>query len=366
MVSKNGLGKKVMGAALSTALLMSAVPAATAFASENEDKSEGKVVTIIINPANEELEALLDETEANFAMYSQYLPASLREKLADKLERGRFNYEWRTPIPNRDYYITQWCNEINEELNYYKPAEEVGDPIFQVPDGPVQNPDQKPSDDTPTGEQPTGDQTFENPNTDPNEQPNVPVVNDEPTQTPDEDPAENPAQDPTNDNDEDDDEDEYRVCVPLYFEEPETDNTPVQGGSSNVDASSVITVSAPVNVAPSIYRDLMAEQFVDRLYIDGLARIADEAGRTNWLNGIITGEKSYADVATSIIGSSEFSTRNLSDEEFVTVLYKAMFGRTASADEQAAWVEALASGSSRSEVVNAFVNSSEFMTDYMF
>jgi len=317
MVSKNGLGKKVMGAALSTALLMSAVPAATAFASENEDKSEGKVITIILNPANEELEALLDETEENFAMYSQYLPASLREKLADKLERGRFNYEWRTAIPNRDYYITQWCIEINEELNHYKPAE---------------------------------DQTFENPNTDPNEQPNVPVVNDEPTE----------------ENDEDDDEDQYRVCEPLYFVDPETDNTPVPGDDTDADTSSVITLTAPANLPSEAYRDLMAEQFVDRLYIEGLARIADEAGRTGWINSIMTGQKSYADVATSIIGSSEFSTRDLSDEEFVTVLYKAMFGRTASADEQAAWVEALASGTSRSEVVNAFVNSSEFMTDYMF
>lgn len=326
MVSKNGLGKKVMGAALSTALLMSAVPAATAFASENEDKSEGKVVTIIINPANVELEALLDETEANFAMYSQYLPASLREKLADKLERGRFNYEWRTAIPNRDYYITQWCIEINEELNHYKPAETVDEPIFQNPDGPVQNPDQKPSDDTPAGEQP-----------------NVPAVNDE-----------------------DDGEDQYRVCVPLYFVDPETDNTPVPGDDTDADTSSVITLTAPANLPSEAYRDLMAEQFVDRLYIDGLARIADEAGRTGWINSIITGQKSYADVATSIIGSSEFSTRNLSDEEFVAVLYKVMFGRTASADEQAAWVETLASGTSRSEVVNAFVNSAEFKADYIF
>lgn len=317
MVSKNGLGKKVMGAALSTALLMSAVPAATAFASENEDKSEGKVVTIIINPANVELEALLDETEANFAMYSQYLPASLREKLADKLERGRFNYEWRASIPNRDYYITQWCIEINEELNNYKPSD---------------------------------DQTFENPNTDPNEQPNVPVVNDEPTE----------------ENDEDDDEDQYRVCEPLYFVDPETDNTPVPGDDTDADTSSVITLTAPANLPSEAYRDLMAEQFVDRLYIEGLARIADEAGRTGWINSIMTGQKSYADVATSIIGSSEFSTRNLSDEEFVAVLYKVMFGRTASADEQAAWVETLASGTSRNEVVNAFVNSAEFKADYLF
>lgn len=303
MVSKNGIGKKVMGAALSSVMVMSAIPAIGAFASN----ARADVITIVVNPANEELEALLDETEANFAMYSQYLPASLREKLADKLERGRFNYEWRASIPNRDYYITQWCIEINEELNHYKPAEQA------------------------------------------------PATQEQPSQNPDQD-SSNP------------DESDYMVCEPLFFTDPDpdADATPEAGDETEVDASSVSSVAAPVNTVPEVYRDLMAEQFVDRLYLDALARIADEEGRTGWLNQIITGQMSYGEVASDVFGSSEFSARDLSDAEFVAVLYKVMLGRTGSADEQAPWIEALASGASRSEVVNAFVNSAEFKADFVF
>ena len=303
MVSKNGIGKKVMGAALSSVMVMSAIPAISAFASN----ARADVITIVVNPANEEFEAYLEQTEANFAQYAEYIPGTLESKYADMLQRGRFLYDYRCNIPNRDYYITQWLDEINEAIDRYKPAEQA------------------------------------------------PETQEQPSQNPDQD-SSNP------------DENDYMVCEPLFFTDPapDADATPEVGDETDVDASSVSSAAAPVNTVPEVYRDLMAEQFVDRLYLDGLARIADEDGRTGWLDQIITGQMSYGEVASDVFGSSEFSTRNLSDEEFVAVLYKVMFGRTASADEQAAWVETLASGTSRSEVVNAFVNSAEFKADYLF
>ena len=58
--------------------------------------------------------------------------------------------------------------------------------------------------------------------------------------------------------------------------------------------------------------------------------------------------------------SSEFTGRDLSDEQFVRTLYKVFFNRTASAAEVANWTSALADGATRSEIINGFTGSSEW------
>ena len=58
--------------------------------------------------------------------------------------------------------------------------------------------------------------------------------------------------------------------------------------------------------------------------------------------------------------TKEFTEKNLSDMEFVKVLYRTFLGREYDEGGLAHWVEKLASGMSRVQVASGFAHSSEF------
>jgi len=67
-----------------------------------------------------------------------------------------------------------------------------------------------------------------------------------------------------------------------------------------------------------------------------------------------------ANVANGFIFSPEFVSRNTSNEEFVTILYRAFFNREPDPGGYAGWVNYLYSGASREDVLNGFIYSVEF------
>ena len=74
-------------------------------------------------------------------------------------------------------------------------------------------------------------------------------------------------------------------------------------------------------------------------------------------NGELTG----ADCARNFLLSKEFKDKNLSDEEFVKVLYKAFFDRDASSDPDGSsfWLNSI-KAAGRDAVVDGFINSPEW------
>ena len=102
------------------------------------------------------------------------------------------------------------------------------------------------------------------------------------------------------------------------------------------------------------------EAFVTRFYQQCLGREPDQEGLNNWTNALLDGSISGADVANGFIFSQEFINRNTSNEEFITILYRAFFDREPDTDGFNGWLGFLNSGASRADVLDGFIYSVEF------
>ena len=105
---------------------------------------------------------------------------------------------------------------------------------------------------------------------------------------------------------------------------------------------------------------LTVDGFIGRLYVNMLGRSSDASGMDYWKNKIFTEGMTGADLVNGFIGSQEFTNLGLDDTEFVKILYKTMFGREGDADGINTWVTMLSAGASRQEIVNNFINSTEW------
>ena len=102
--------------------------------------------------------------------------------------------------------------------------------------------------------------------------------------------------------------------------------------------------------------------FCTRIYTVGLDRQPDEAGLEYWTNEIVSGRKSSAEVAAGFFDSTEMKNRNLTNPQFLEVLYEVMMGRKADAEGLAYWEKRLNSGVGRMGVYRGFAESKEFAT----
>ncbi|MBR3533320.1 MAG: DUF4214 domain-containing protein [Clostridiales bacterium] len=124
--------------------------------------------------------------------------------------------------------------------------------------------------------------------------------------------------------------------------------------------SSSSASSAPVVIVLS--KEAAADLFVEQLYITVLDRASDAEGKAEWVNILLNDEDGFDKTINGFMNCAEFADRNISDDEFVAMLYKVLFNRTASDSEIANWTAALKNGTSRSAVVTAFLDSSECET----
>ncbi len=100
--------------------------------------------------------------------------------------------------------------------------------------------------------------------------------------------------------------------------------------------------------------------FVSRLYTEVLGRTPDPTGLAEWSQVLKNGQEQGAKVAQGFIDSDEFKGRNLSDEEYVTVLYHTFFDREPDSAGLNAWIGVLNDGLSRLHVFKGFAESNEF------
>jgi len=105
----------------------------------------------------------------------------------------------------------------------------------------------------------------------------------------------------------------------------------------------------------------LVEQFVTRFYQQCLSRDPDASGLNGWTNALLNGTLTGSDVATSFIFSDEFINRYTTNEDFVTILYRAFFNREPDSAGYSGWLNALYDGTSRSDVLNGFTSSQEFI-----
>ena len=100
--------------------------------------------------------------------------------------------------------------------------------------------------------------------------------------------------------------------------------------------------------------------FVERMYTEVLGRTADEAGVLTWVGVLKDGSYTGVKVADGFLMSEEFLAKEMTNEEYVQIMYRAFFGRDADPEGMATWTDALANGWTKQEVFAGFANSAEF------
>ena len=118
-----------------------------------------------------------------------------------------------------------------------------------------------------------------------------------------------------------------------------------------------------ITIFPTILSGGSAEQvqgFITRFYVQCLERQPDTGGLNEWAGRLISGYQTGADVATGFILSEEFKAKNHSNEEFITILYRAFFNHEPDASGFNIWLGKLSGGMSREAVLDGFLKSQEF------
>ncbi len=107
-------------------------------------------------------------------------------------------------------------------------------------------------------------------------------------------------------------------------------------------------------------RNINLTRFVNRLYNKALGRNGEPDGINHWCNIILTKTKTPEEVAEKFINSEEFRMKNLSDEEYVKVLYRTFMGREYDQEGLEHWIGELERGCTRENILHRFANSAEF------
>ena len=108
------------------------------------------------------------------------------------------------------------------------------------------------------------------------------------------------------------------------------------------------------------YRRILDRKFVERLYNKVLQRTADKAGLEDWTNKLYNGTTTGATTVWNFFNSPEFINRNTSNDQYVELLYQAVFDRASDESGKEGWVEKLDTGVSRNYVLKGFTDSTEF------
>ncbi len=101
-------------------------------------------------------------------------------------------------------------------------------------------------------------------------------------------------------------------------------------------------------------------EFVTRLYDICLNRQPDAAGYTDWTSKLLNNEITGAECAYGFIFSDEFQSLNVTNDQYVELMYSCFFGRASDPEGKSDWVGKLNSGITRKDLFAGFANSREF------
>ncbi|MDA9799297.1 DUF4214 domain-containing protein [Luminiphilus sp.] len=121
------------------------------------------------------------------------------------------------------------------------------------------------------------------------------------------------------------------------------------------DGFGVVAVSAAHEAAYGI------RAFTERFYTVVLVRYPDPVGFNGWVAGLTEGALSASDLARGFFLSPEYTNKNKSDSAFLDDCYQAYFNRLADAGGKQGWLDFLAQGASRTQVLDGFSGSQEFI-----
>ncbi len=102
--------------------------------------------------------------------------------------------------------------------------------------------------------------------------------------------------------------------------------------------------------------------YIHRMYRNVLGREAEMDGFYGWADLIWNGEETAGDLPAHFFFSPEYLALEKADDAFVTDCYHAVLGREPEAEGYAYWLEKLAGGATREEVLRGFTESPEFLS----
>lgn len=102
--------------------------------------------------------------------------------------------------------------------------------------------------------------------------------------------------------------------------------------------------------------------FVSRLYSIAFSRTPDAGGLNNWTAAILGGARTPEQVGYEFFFSTEMKMKNLSDEEFVTLLYRVFLDREPDKNGINDWVSCMKAGMKRDAILYGISKSAEFNT----
>ncbi len=100
--------------------------------------------------------------------------------------------------------------------------------------------------------------------------------------------------------------------------------------------------------------------FATRCYKEALNREPDENGLEFWCNLLTQKTKTFSEVAAGFVFSDEMNKKQLSDEDFIKMLYRLYLGREAEEAGLSFWKDQLKGGKTREQVNEGFAGSREF------
>ena len=100
--------------------------------------------------------------------------------------------------------------------------------------------------------------------------------------------------------------------------------------------------------------------FVTRLYTLVLGRTPDKVGLNEWVNVLMDKKTTGAEVVRDFILSTEFVEKNVSNEDYIEILYNTCMDRLSDTNGKNAWLERFSDGFSRTYVLRGFIESAEF------
>jgi len=100
--------------------------------------------------------------------------------------------------------------------------------------------------------------------------------------------------------------------------------------------------------------------FVLRMYTKCLGRDAEKTGASYWVGQLNTNKVGGTAVAEQFFLGTEFTKQNYSNTEYVTRLYRTIFGREPEAEGLSYWTGLLGKGTSRKTVLQGFTSGTEW------
>ena len=100
--------------------------------------------------------------------------------------------------------------------------------------------------------------------------------------------------------------------------------------------------------------------FVERMYSTCLERESDSRGLAWWTNEVQEGRNTGAGLAEAFALSEEMVSRDLSNEEYITILYAALMGRQPDEGGLNFWLGYMKNGISRKGILHRFISAPEY------